>query len=101
MGKKSNTFLAFLTGAATGAVLGLLFAPDKGENTRDKLSYQLDKYKKKLDELLKQIIDGEELVDSEAKIEGEKIVSDAKEKAERLLDDVNGLIDKIKSGEEN
>lgn len=101
MGKKSNTFLAFLTGAATGAVLGLLFAPDKGENTRDKLSYQLDKYKKKLDELLKQIMDGEEFVDSEAKIEGEKIVSDAKEKAERLLDDVNGLINKIKSGEEN
>ena len=101
MSKKSNTFLAFLTGAATGAILGLLYAPDKGENTRDKLSYQLDKYKMKLEELLKDIMDGEELADSEAKIEGEKNVSDAKVKAERLLDDVNGLIDKIKSGEES
>ncbi len=100
MGKKSNTFLAFLTGAATGAILGLLYAPDKGENTRDKLSYQLDKYKQKLDELIKQIVDGEQLAESEAKIEGEKLVSDAKEKAERLLDDVNGLITKIKNGEE-
>lgn len=100
MSKKSNTFLAFLTGAATGAILGLLYAPDKGENTRDKLSFQLDKYKKKLDELLKEIMDGEQLAQSEAKTEGQKIVTDAKVKAERLLDDVNGLINKIKSGDE-
>ncbi len=100
MGIKTNTFLAFITGAATGAILGLLYAPDKGENTRDKLSFQLDKYKKKLDELLKEFLDGEQIVESEAKMEGEKIVSDAKKKAERLLDDVNGLINKIKSGEE-
>ena len=40
---------------------------------------------------------GKELVDSEAKVEGEKIISDAKEKAEALLDDVNGLNDQIKS----
>jgi gas vesicle protein len=100
MGRKTNTFLAFITGAATGAILGLLYAPDEGENTRDKLSFQLDKYKKKLDELLKEFLDGEQIVESEAKMEGEKIVSDAKKKAERLLDDVNGLINKIKSGEE-
>ena len=101
MSKKSNTFLAFLTGAATGAILGLLYAPDKGINTRDKLSYQLDKYKKKLEELINELLDGEEHADSEAKVEGDKVVSDAKEKAEKLLDDVNGLINKIKSGEEN
>lgn len=99
MSKNSNSFLAFLTGAAAGAILGILYAPDKGENTRDKLSYQLDKYSKKLDELVKEFIEGKELSENEAKSEGEKIVSDAKEKAERLLDDVNGLITKIK-GEE-
>lgn len=99
MSKNSNSFLAFLTGAAAGAILGILYAPDKGENTRDKLSYQLDKYSKKLDEIIKEFIDGKELSANEAKSEGDKIVSDAKEKAERLLDDVNGLITKIK-GEE-
>lgn len=99
MSKNSNSFLAFLTGAAAGAILGILYAPDKGENTRDRLSYQLDKYSKKLDEIIKEFIDGKELSANEAKSEGDKIVSDAKEKAERLLDDVNGLITKIK-GEE-
>ncbi|WP_420582637.1 YtxH domain-containing protein [Reichenbachiella sp.] len=99
MSKNSNSFFSFLTGAAAGAILGILYAPDKGENTRDKLSYQLDKYSKKLDELVKEFIEGKELSDNEARTEGDKIVSDAKEKAERLLDDVNGLITKIK-GEE-
>ncbi|UXX80078.1 YtxH domain-containing protein [Reichenbachiella carrageenanivorans] len=99
MSKKSNSFLSFLTGAAAGAILGILYAPDKGENTRDKLSYQLDKYSKKLDDLVKEFVEGKELSENEAKSEGEKIVSDAKEKAEKLLDDVNGLITKIKSEE--
>ena len=99
MSKKSNSLLAFLTGAATGAILGILYAPDKGENTRDRLTYQLDKYRNKLDEVLKEFIEGKELTENEAKIEGEKIVTDAKEKAEKLLDDVNGLINKIKSSE--
>lgn len=101
MSKKSNSFFAFLTGAATGAILGVLFAPDRGENTRDKLSFQVDKYSKKLDELVKEFIDGKEMAGNVAKSEGEKIVSNAKEKAERLLDDVNGLIHKIQNeGEE-
>ncbi|MGL1886513.1 MAG: YtxH domain-containing protein [Reichenbachiella sp.] len=102
MSKNSNSLLAFLTGAATGAILGILYAPDKGENTRDKLSYKLDKYSKKLDEVLQEFIEGKEMTDdNEAKFEGEKIVNDAKEKAERLLDDVNGLISQIKGDEVN
>ncbi|WP_421873765.1 YtxH domain-containing protein [Marinoscillum sp.] len=97
MSSRGNSFFAFLFGAITGGVLGILFAPDKGTNTRDKLTYRLDKYKKRLEEIVDDLVEGAELTENQAKSDGEKIVKDAKVKAEKLLDDVNGLIDQIKT----
>lgn len=42
MNDSSKTFFAFLAGAAAGAVIGMLMAPDSGEVTRDKLGRQAD-----------------------------------------------------------
>lgn len=36
--KTSNVLLGIVAGAAVGAVLGVLFAPDKGSNTRKKIT---------------------------------------------------------------
>ena len=101
MSKKSgNSLLAFLLGAATGAILGILYAPDKGSNTRDKLTFRLDKYKQMLEELLEDLISGKDIPFSEAKSEGQKVVNQAKEKAEKLLEDVDNLISQIKGEKE-
>ena len=35
---KSTAFVALLAGLAAGAVLGILFAPDSGKNTRERIS---------------------------------------------------------------
>jgi gas vesicle protein len=98
MSKKSgNTLLAFLLGAATGAALGILYAPDKGVNTRQKLSFQLEKYKGMLQSFVNDLIDGKETpLTSEAKSQGQKVVDEAKLKAEKLLEDVDELLEQIK-----
>ncbi|WP_432412306.1 YtxH domain-containing protein [Rasiella sp. SM2506] len=43
-----QTLLALLTGAAIGAGIGILYAPDKGSNTRSKIDKERKKAQKKL-----------------------------------------------------
>jgi gas vesicle protein len=100
--KGSNALIAFLTGAAVGAVLGILYAPDKGSNTREKLSFRLDKYKKMLEDFLSDVVDGKETpLTTEAKSQGQKVVSEAKDKAERLLEDVDELLAQIRGSKKS
>ena len=97
MSNSSKSLLAFLIGAASGAVIGLLYAPEKGTHTREKLSFLLDKYKKELEDLLQELINAKSTTETVAKSEGQKVIKNAKDKAEKLLEDVDDLIGQIKS----
>jgi gas vesicle protein len=98
----NNTLLAFLTGAAVGAILGILYAPEKGSVTREKLSFRLDKYKKVLEDFLNDLVSGKESpLTTEAKSQGQKVVSEARNKAERLLEDVDELLAQIRGDQKS
>jgi len=75
-----NTILALLTGAAIGAGIGILFAPEKGTVTRKKIKDTLDESK---DDILEKI---------------NALVSDVKSKVEPMVrnleDEVEELVSK-------
>lgn len=100
MGKKTIGLLSFLSGATTGAILGILYAPDKGTETRDRLSYRLERFRSKLSELSEDLIAGKDAIPSVAKSEGQRVIQNARSKAEKLLGDVDQLINQINSQKE-
>lgn len=101
MSKTQNLFyLGLFSGAALGTAVGFLFAPDKGENTRDRLSYRLNTY---LDDLTRMIerIRYENQVISDAKKEGELVVEEAQKRAEDLISEAEELLKNIGEGKKS
>lgn len=96
MSRTGRDVAFFLSGIATGALLGLLYAPEKGEVIRDRLSYRLSKYREQLQQLVDEVLNAAELPENFQKSEGQRVVNDAREKAERLLEDVDRLMAQIK-----
>lgn len=80
-----DSLLAFLAGATTGFILGILVAPASGKETREKIKDQTKKGQERATESYQKI----------AK-EAEKGVKIAKEKAEEGIDAIKDFIEKKK-----
>jgi gas vesicle protein len=64
---KGKVLLGVLAGVAIGAALGVLFAPDKGWNTRKRITKK-----------------------------GEDLTNDLRDKFEEFLDSISGKVDEVK-----
>jgi gas vesicle protein len=55
--KTGNVLLGIIAGAATGAILGILFAPDKGSETRKKIAKKSKLFTQNLNTKYNKIVD--------------------------------------------
>lgn len=92
--KTSSTILGILGAAAAGAFIGVLFAPDKGSNTRKKIK---DKSKDYGDNL-KTKFDG---IVSTITSNGKEIIEEGKSKLNQVKDDFNSIKDEAKTVKTN
>lgn len=84
-----NLLIGLVAGVAAGAVLGILFAPKKGSETREKIQKIGDEYasviKEKFNQFLDSIIDKFE----NAKDEASELAHQGESKAVEVFDDVS------------
>ncbi len=87
-----KVMLGVLAGLAAGAVLGILFAPDKGTNTRKKISKKGDDYveeiRSKFDDFLGSITEKFET----AKEDADDLMEKGKSKAQEVKHDVMNAV---------
>lgn len=83
-----QTLIALLTGAAIGAGIGILYAPDKGSNTREKLSKEAKKAQKKLNKQIKETTSNLSSKAQVAKLSFEQKLNETLSSASYKADDI-------------
>lgn len=87
--------IGLVTGALIGSAVAILYAPDSGSNTRDKISYRLSSYVDELNKLIDELKNEKEKYVSDAKQKGDDVVSDAKKRADDLIREAESLLENI------
>ena len=83
-----KVFLGVLGGVAAGALLGVLFAPNKGSRTRRKIAKTSERYSEKIQEKFDDLLDGITEKFDKVKEEVADFTKHAKAKAEAVKNDL-------------
>ena len=86
--KNSDVVVGILGGLAVGAILGVLFAPDKGSNTRRKIAEKGTDLKDNLKGNFNDFVVSIEDQYSNFTSNAEEVIEDGKSKLERMSNDI-------------
>ncbi|WP_432672365.1 YtxH domain-containing protein [Flavobacterium sp. SM2513] len=107
MSNKDNgvTVLALLAGAAIGAGLGILFAPEKGEKTRGKIKNTYDSQKNDLMDKFGELSETVKTKFNKTKVDLEKgfdeLVHNADDKSEEVIAKLERKLQELKKAAHN
>lgn len=88
MANTGNTLLALITGAAIGAGIGLLYAPDTGENTRKKLKKDAQDAQNNLNKKYQETTSNLSEKAKKARVDFEKRLEETLSSASHKADDI-------------
>lgn len=94
MGK--GLLIGFLTGAAVGSIVALLFAPKSGKELRKDIKNKSQDLIEDADEYLMKAKDKASQLINEGKKKSEKLVSETKEKVDTLLGEAERILTEAK-----
>ncbi|PQJ36365.1 hypothetical protein BSZ35_07665 [Salinibacter sp. 10B] len=83
-----------LAGGALGFTLGMMFAPQRGPDTRRRLAYQLEHLAAQTEDLLRRFL--ESAPKGGADQSGEELVADAQARADHIRDDIDALLEELR-----
>lgn len=87
--------VAAAVGAAAGFVVGVLVAPEEGRKLRQRAAYQLEHVGGQVGTLLEQLRASQDASVRHARRSGNAVVADAEEKAQRIREDIDALLNDL------
>lgn len=94
MGK--GLLIGFLTGAAVGSIIALLYAPKSGKELREDIKNKSQDLIEDADEYISKAKDKASQLINEGKKKSEKLVAETKEKVDNLLDEAEKILSDAK-----
>ena len=88
--------IGFLTGAAVGSIIALLFAPKSGKELREDIKNKSQDFIEDADKYISNAKDKASQLINDGKKKSEKLVADTKEKVETLLNEAEKILSEAK-----
>jgi gas vesicle protein len=96
-GSAQSFLVGAAIGGAVGAALALLYAPKKGSDLREDIVSKVGDVSSRFRSAIKNVKDSAEEIMNEGKERGDRVVQEAVQRAEDLIDEADRLINEARS----